>query len=118
MTGPPPRWTQAEWDEATLVLWQRAQDRCEHCGKPLRGRMSRHHRQRRAVGGDRYANLLVLLPACHGDIHASPASSRDNGWIVSAFVDDPADIPVLLWGGRTVRLDDDGNAVVVHMPND
>ena len=75
---------------------------------PLGGRAERHHRQRRAVGGDRLCNLLLVLPEHHTDIHRAPERSRTNGWIVSAYEPDPAVVPVLM-GDHWWYLDDDGH---------
>jgi hypothetical protein len=109
-----PTFQRNDWDEATMTLWARSRGNCEHCGRPLNGRMERHHRQRRRDGGDRLSNLLAVLPDCHGEIHAHPALSRERGWIVSAYVADPRAIPVSQWGEQQVVFDDKGNAFTVH----
>lgn len=109
-----PTFQRVDWDEATLQLWQRSRDKCEHCGRGLNGQMERHHRQRRQVGGDRLSNLIAVLPECHGEIHGHPALSREHGWIVSAYVDDPASVPVTQWGDQLVTLDDEGHAYAKH----
>lgn len=110
-----PTFQRADWDEATLILWARARGKCEHCGRDLNGKMERHHRQRRRDGGDRLSNLLAVLPECHGEIHAHPTLSRENGWIVSAFAADPAAASVMQWGEQLVQLDDEGHAAAVHV---
>lgn len=107
----PPRWTTREqWDAATLALLRRDGDVCRWCGEALAGRAERHHRQRRRVGGDRLANLLLLHPACHnggpGSVHGSPGAARERGFIVSAF-GDPLVVPVLM-GTVWFALDDEG----------
>lgn len=110
-----PTFEQADWDEATMLLWARARGRCEHCGRDLNGTAERHHRQRRAVGGDRLSNLMLVLPECHhAAIHAHPELAREQGWIVSAFVDDPASVPMMQWGEQAVILDDTGCASAHH----
>lgn len=102
--------TPEEWDQATLLLWARCRDRCEACGQPLGGRMERHHRQRRAVGGDRLSNLVALhpQPGCHADVHAHPEKSRERGLIVSSYAPDPALVPLVLPDGTAWLLDDEG----------
>ncbi len=106
----PPRWNSVEWDAASMTLWARARDLCEApvCGKPLNGTMERHHRQRRAIGGDRLSNLLALHPGCHQWITEHPAEARDAGVIVSAYAPDPAAVPLLTPDGTYVLLTDDG----------
>ena len=93
-----PRWTAEQWEDATPVLLHRQGGRCARCGQPLTDRVERHHRQRREVGGDRYANLLALHPSCHAWAHAHPEEARANGWIVSAHAPDPATVAVYLPG--------------------
>ncbi len=108
--GKPPRWNAVEWDAASMALWSRSRDLCEApvCGKPLGGTMERHHRQRRAIGGDRLANLLALHPGCHQWITEHPAEARAAGVIVSAYERDPATVPLLTPDGSYVLLTDDG----------
>lgn len=90
------------------MLRKRSGDRCEHCGKPLLGRAERHHRQRKQIGGDRLANLIIVLPECHVPvIHAQPERSRAMGWIVSSYEPDPAMVPIWI-NGRRWLLDDRG----------
>lgn len=104
-----PRWTLSDWDEANAALVRRSGGRCEHCGAQLHGRVERHHRQRREVGGDRLANVVYLRPECHQWITEHPEEAMANGWIVSSFHPDPAGQAmrhgVLGW----VTLDDDGS---------
>lgn len=120
LTGPPPpaagqwrhrpvRATRAEWDQITLQLWARCRDHCEWCGLPLAGNLERHHRQVRAIGGDRLANLVALHTGCHvPGVHAHPEDARERGAIVSRYADDPAAVPLLLPDGRLVLLTDSG----------
>lgn len=54
----------------------------------------KHHRQTRSqLGGDEKANLLHLCAQCHGWIHAHPAESYENGWLVYSW-QDPAKVDV------------------------
>jgi hypothetical protein len=94
----------------------RAGGRCELCGLPLMGKVVRHHRQRRAVGGDRLGNLLLLHDACHVRIHAHPEESRQAGWIVSSYELDPTAVPVAYQRARQVYLGDDGGLGAVAGP--
>jgi hypothetical protein len=69
--------------------------------------VERAHRQRRTVGGDRLANILMLCPMCHAWSHAHPTEAMERGLIVSAFAVDPADVPVTMPDG-VFFLDDMG----------
>lgn len=110
MSGP--KWTRADWDWANLILYRRCGYSCEKCGRALANSVERHHRQRRAIGGDRLSNLLMLHSGCHKWITEHPEEARANGWIVSAYVADPSLVPVLIQGQRYL-LDDDGGRLVV-----
>lgn len=103
-----PRWTLSDWDAANLALQRRSGGRCEHCGAQLQGRVERHHRQRREVGGDRLANVVYLRPECHQWITEHPEEATRQGWIVSSYHPDPAAAPMLHGGIDWVLLDDDG----------
>lgn len=89
------------------MLWTRCHSRCEVCDRMLIGSAERHHRQRREVGGDRYANLILIHPECHTWVHAHPYEAREKGWIVSAYAD-PLSVPVFSLG-RWWVLDDEGS---------
>jgi len=71
-----------------------------------------HHRQTRAVGPDTLDNRIMLCGSgttgCHGWVHAHPAEAREHGWIVSRYVSDPAEVPVLHWQRGLVYLTTDG----------
>lgn len=100
------------WADATFALLRRCADRCERCGGPLRGRLERHHRQRRRDGGDRVSNLLALHPECHSWVTTHPAEAIERGWIVPVEAD-PAAARVWLAGvglrpGGWFLLDDGG----------
>lgn len=90
----------AGWQAATMALDRRDGDRCGWCGQPLAGSAERHHRQRRRVGGDALANLVLLHPRCHADVHSHPVLARERGFIVPTWVEDPSTQPVL-WKGPT-----------------
>jgi hypothetical protein len=106
-----PRWTAKQWESASPRLLARARWSCERCGTALHEHTAeRHHRQRREVGGDRFANIVVLCGLCHGWLHAHPAQARADGLIVEANGStNPAAEPVRRWGYWWL-LDDEGNA--------
>lgn len=99
----------------TWELFTRCHGRCEVCDRLLLGNADRHHRQRREVGGDRLANLVLLHPECHTWVHAHPAEAREKGWIVSAYADDLLSVPVLSLG-QWWLLDDEGNRTLTPDP--
>jgi hypothetical protein len=108
-----PRWNTEDWAEANQILWGRANGCCERCGRPIGESAERHHRQRREVGGDRLANLLLLHSECHAWITEHPEAAQEAGWIVSTLgpiggAPDPADVPVRLPDGWLWLLRDDG----------
>jgi len=94
-----------------VVLRRRAGGRCECCGAQLLGKVDRHHRQRREVGGDRLANILLLLPDHHHYWHEHPAEARARGLIVSSYSPDPATVVVLHHGRRPSLLNDAGEVI-------
>lgn len=91
------RLDRAGWEAATLALFGRDGDWCGWCGQSLAGRAQRHHRQRRGVGGDALANLVLLHPRCHNggpdSVHGSPVRARERGFIVATW-DDFTLVPV------------------------
>lgn len=88
--------------------------RCARCG---RDGATVHHRKPRGLGGssdpaiNALANLLWVCgtgtTGCHGWIEHNRADARAAGWLVPYTVD-PLLIPVRLWDGRVVTLDNDG----------
>lgn len=104
-----PRWDASGWAEAEPLLQARAGGRCDCCGRPLVA-VERHHRKRRRDGGDRLANVLLLLPECHRRWTVQPAQAQARGLIVPVHAD-PLEVPVLWHGKRLVLLGDDGSAV-------
>lgn len=75
------------WQQATVALVRRDSDRCGWCGQPLAGNAERHHRQRRRVGGDALANLVLLHSRCHQDVHSHPLLAQERGFIVPTWGD-------------------------------
>jgi hypothetical protein len=92
------------------LVWERAGEMCEKCGKGLvRGAYLNneiHHRKYLSRGGpDTVDNLVLLcLQPCHAEIH------RENlpGFAV-ASTDNPQLIPIRHWSGRDLYLLPDGN---------
>jgi 5-methylcytosine-specific restriction endonuclease McrA len=113
------RWAADEWHEATLTLLLRAGHLCEACGVRLVNgdEVARHHRQRRAVGGDRLSNVVVLHGECHRSVHSHPELARRTGLIVSSYVTEPETVPLQQWGRRWVRLDDLGGVLLCAAPD-
>lgn len=92
---------------ARAVVWERAQARCERCGRAPATDWS--HRKARSQGGRWCAtNGLALCSACHQQCHASPALAYEQGWHVRS-TQDPATTPVWLAGRGLVLLRADGS---------
>jgi hypothetical protein len=79
------------------------------CGLPSQVGFHLHHRQARGMGsstGDPHAveNLLNLHPTCHLVwIERNREEAYRNGWLVK-HPTDPADVPVLTYGGWRLLL--------------
>lgn len=108
-----PRWDGEDWRAANGLLMIRSKGRCECCGQPLNGQVERHHRKRRRDGGDRFANILFLLPEHHMRVTVNPAWAEERGLIVRVEGDLLAE-PVWWQGKRWVLLDDDGGMTEVE----
>ena len=94
----------------------RADGCCERCGQWAEGG-SLHHRKLRSQGGQNTVENLVLLDGsgvtgCHGWAHDNRRDAAALGFVVSAW-EDPAVVPVLVWGWGRVLLDDEGSYVPV-----
>lgn len=85
------------------------------CGKP-RTATERHHRQRRQVGGDRLANVILLHPACHQYVTEHPDEAMAFGLIVSSYAEDPAAVPMQHGVLGHVYLDDEGSTQSARPP--
>lgn len=106
-----------EWADVRLQAAARAGWRCERCGAGLHGEFAGHHRKLRSQGGpDTIVNAVALCHDCHTlapeAVHRQVAQARADGWIVRREAD-PAQVAVILYDGRTVRLDADGGYDVV-----
>lgn len=104
---------------ARRTVYTRSDGACEVCGN--RPGQSVHHRKNRSQGGIwEPANNVHLcgdgVLGCHGFITMHPTTSYQNGWLVRHEFT-PAEVPVL-YRGRWVLLDDDGNATEVEGPHD
>lgn len=102
-----PRWTVADWIWANEALMRRSLGRCECCGSPLGLNVERHHRKRRAAGGDRLSNVLLLRSECHAYITENPGWAVQRGLIVPTHAD-PAETVLLYQDSFWCILDDDG----------
>lgn len=72
-----------------ISVMRRAGMRCERCGTGTNpGHM--HHRRSRSVRDLHVhcpCNLVLLCPTCHSGVHATPFSSRGEGFIVSRYAE-------------------------------
>jgi hypothetical protein len=87
---------------------------CYVCANAL-GTWHLHHRKLRKHGGqDTYENVIAVHPQCHNlgtnSIHANPAKSYENGWLVHSW-DDPTDVPVMMRGANAVMLTTCGDKI-------
>lgn len=98
---------------AELVRW-RDRDRCRRCGTYTPGG-SLHHRQGRGGPNPHRAAAVILLcgsgtTGCHGYVHANPAESYANGWMVRRLgVQRCEDVPILTQDGW-MQFHPDGTA--------
>lgn len=105
-------------DETTrrLVL-RRDGYKCVICGLDLEKCItgySIHHRRMRShpwPGLNWPTNLICLCGSgttgCHGKVHAYPDKAYENGWLVHAWEDEPATVPIQTSHG-TMYLTEDG----------
>lgn len=79
------------------------------------GYSSHHRRLRSGQGSDTFENRITLCGSgttgCHGWVHHHRAEADANGWIVSRYGPDPADVPVLHWRRGKVHLTVDGRVL-------
>lgn len=93
--------------------------RCCRCGKDGE---TVQHRIPRGMGGtsdpriNMPSNLLWVCGdgtrKCHGHMESQRTEAYKNGWLVPRKTD-PRLVPVLLWDGRRVLLDDEGEWILV-----
>lgn len=108
-------------ESARRVVSERAHGRCEVCGQ--QGSDWAHRRAKGQGGAWRAANGLLQCRPCHAWCEAQPALADAGGWRLVHRDDDPAAVPVWLFGGPYPRgwhtLDDDGSvAYVDHVERD
>jgi hypothetical protein len=91
---------------------ERCQGRCEGCGKTLLPGWECHHRKLKSQGGkDELSNLVALNIwdcACHPRAHSKRKEFGEPNGLIVPSTQDPAEVPVLLWGAVRVHLDDEG----------
>jgi 5-methylcytosine-specific restriction protein A len=102
---------------ARRLVKTRDKGRCLRCGSPTRNGEWHHRRSRRVTGPHRHhpCNGVWLCHTCHTWAHKHPDEARNEGLIVSQFIEDPGTIPVLTWHGL-VMLDCDG--FFTHVPEE
>lgn len=96
------------------AVHDRAAGHCERCAMTTTV-PHLHHRRPKGLGGssraDRHAvsNLVQLCPTCHQQVHANPAMSAEDGWIVPRSSGlEPAEVPIVNLLGSSAWLDDTG----------
>ena len=74
------RLSSARWDRVRRSELERADYRCESCGRP--GALEVHHKTPLHKGGDPWAasNLQVLCRGCHLRHHKRPLSPAEAAW--------------------------------------
>lgn len=94
---------------------------CSRCGKWADGG-SLHHRKLRSQGGRNDLPTLILMcgsgvTGCHGWAHHQRTDAAREGYIVKPW-QDPAGVPVKVYGHGWVRLTADGRYVPSRAPLD
>jgi hypothetical protein len=96
----------SEERKARAVVWERAQARCERCGRADATEWS--HRRARSQGGAWSAtNGLAMCHTCHQECHLNPAVAYQQGWHVRS-TQNPALVPVWVAGQGLVYLTEAG----------
>lgn len=101
--------------ELRALVYARDNWQCQGCGVAVKGMdwRSVQHRQARGVGGRNSAENLIVLcgsatsPGCHLRCENRDADMIARGFVVWSW-QDPAEVPVELWDGRRILLDDQG----------
>lgn len=84
------------------AVTERDRGRCMRCG--MAGN-EWHHRRGRSVRDTHThctCNGITLCGRCHASVHASPASSRDDGFIVSRHNAEPGTVPLRTFRGEVL----------------
>jgi 5-methylcytosine-specific restriction endonuclease McrA len=86
-----------QWAAVRKAVLLRDEGRCRRC---LREAAEVHHRRLKQRGGTKdeetlygLSNLVSVCRRCHNEIHAEPALSYEQGWLVHSW-QDPEDVPV------------------------
>jgi len=103
---------QGKWIKVKHIVNDRDQGRCVKCHADA---TDIHHRVQRGMGGTSdpetnygLANLVSLCRSCHDHVHANPAESAENGFLVKSW-ENPRDCPLVLADGTLViYLGNDG----------
>lgn len=117
-------------EDVSALLFERAEGKCERCGKGLAFydafnnrwaplvAFSRQHRQARGSGGTkldphRIQNLALLCGSattgCHGVVeNQERAQGTTDGWVVRHGITQPEDVPIQHWSLGRVWLTSDG----------
>jgi 5-methylcytosine-specific restriction enzyme A len=98
-----------------VLIFKRANGKCEACGLPILGAAQDHHRRPRGMGGssdpftDGAANGLRVHPGCHEGIERNRTWALERGLLLSQW-QVPSEHRVKLWSGWAL-LGDDGTLV-------
>jgi 5-methylcytosine-specific restriction endonuclease McrA len=83
------------WEKARKAALERDEGACQKCLRPAE---HVHHRVLKGMGGTSdpeinfgLSNLVSLCASCHQDVHANPAKSYEEGWIVHSW-QNPEDV--------------------------
>lgn len=101
--------TQSQWELLREVVFDRAGQRCEKCGRHRdQVVLDPHHRQLVGRGGrDEIGNLASLCRECHDWCHRNPLAATGLGYLVPSRAE-PGRRGMLLFDGRWVLLNDTG----------
>ena len=80
---------------------------CVVCGRVLTDYHLHHRRLRKHGGQDCPSNLVAIHSRCHTWVHGHPEASYERGYLVPSW-QEPAEWPLLLPNGTTVRLAPEG----------
>lgn len=97
------------WAQVRRVILGRDNEACVRCGYPAN---DVHHRIMKGMGGTRNeevaygpANLISLCRECHVYVHAHPAKSYEEGFLVHSW-SAPGEVPVVTkFGNLSLRKD-------------
>ncbi|QGJ92845.1 HNH endonuclease [Arthrobacter phage Beagle] len=100
-----------------LIVKERSNNQCSRCGN-LGGEW--HHRRRRGIkaGHDPHCPCIGvwLCNTCHRFVHANPVRAQELGLIISAYEEEPWNVPMSTFMGW-VANDCDGNVSFTSAPS-